>query len=160
MLGHRREAARATERTMTMNNKNEAYLLKTGVQPGTSAWQNCLEAMAVWGENRWWLSGDPKERAYWQTIESLDPSGKYCGCLLMPFKQYHKDIEVLLNRAVYTNELAQLSLLQEAERAWKYGVGCTSDAERQERENEAIKSLQRIAQEHDKDMIIVETHDK
>lgn len=143
-----------------MATQNEAYLQSIGVQPGTSAYQNCLEAMAVWGENRWWLSEDPKERAYYQTIESLDPSSKYHGLLLMQFKQYHKDIEVLLNRAVYTHEFARLSLLQECERAWKYDVGCTSDAERQERLGDAVKYLQRIAQEHGKDMIIVETHDK
>jgi hypothetical protein len=144
---------------MNMTTQNEAYLQSIGVQPGTSAWQNCLEAMAVWGDNRWWLSEDPRERAYYQTVEDLDPSGKYHGRLLMIFSQYHEDIEVLLNRPVYNFELSRRSLLQEAERAWKYGVGCMSDAERQERVGDAVKYLQRIAQEHGKETIIVETQD-
>lgn len=141
---------------MNMNNKNEAYLQSIGVQPGTSAWHNCLEAMAVWSSNRWWLSEDPRERAYHQAVESLDPSGKYHGVLLLSFNQYHKDIEALLGRPVLAHELARRSLLQEAERAWKYGVGCTSDNERQERVGDAVKYLQRIAQEHGKETIIVE----
>lgn len=142
-----------------MTIQNEAYLQSIGVQPGTSAWKNCLKAMAVWGDNCWWLSEDPRRRAYYQTVEALDPGGKYQGLLLMAFRQYHEDIETLLSRPVFTHELARRSLLQEAERAWKYDVGCTSDAERQERLGDAVKHLQRIAQEHGKETIIIEAQE-
>lgn len=134
-----------------MTTPNEAYLQSIGVQPGTSAWQNCLEAMAVWGNNRWWLSDDPKERAYHQINEEF---------LLMSFSQFHGDVEKLLNRPVFTHEFVSPKFREEAERAWKYDVGCTSDAERQERIAESVKSLQMIAQEHGKETIIVEVQEQ
>lgn len=109
---------------------NEHYLSRIGITDAN--WQACLETLQKYGSNRWWLSEDPRERAYYQINEPL---------LLMSFSQFHGDIEKLLNRPVWTHEFASPKLKQEAERAWKYGVGCTSDKERHERFEESVQDL-------------------
>lgn len=93
---------------------NEEYLESIGVKTASDAWRNCMDAMDGWGENRWWLSDDPRERGYYQTVEHFSKDGR----LLMPFKQYHHDIEILLSRPVFAHELALPELRKEAERAW------------------------------------------
>lgn len=113
-----------------MLDKNQAYLISIGVTEDKQ--QRCLDTMKKYADNQWWFSEDPKERAYYQINEPL---------LLMSFSQYHKDTEKLLNRPVWTHEFASPKLKQEAERAWKYGVGCISDKERKERFEESVQDL-------------------
>lgn len=47
----------------------------------------------------------------------------------------------------------QKCLDQEAERAWKYQVGVTSESERQERVNESIESLRDWAKKNNKPLM-------
>lgn len=120
---------------------NQAYLISIGAPAEKQ--QRCLEAMEKYGENQWWLSGDPRTRAYYQLSEDF---------LLMSFSQFHKDVEILLNRPVYTHEFAFPKIKQEAERAWRWGVGATSDKERQERFEESLQDLKDMG----KEIIVVE----
>lgn len=122
---------------------NQAYLVSIGVPAEKQ--EKCLEAMEKYGDNQWWLSYDPKVRAYYQINEDF---------LLMSFSQFHEDTEKLLNRPVWSHEFAFAfpKLKQEAERAWKYGVGATSDKERQEKFEESIQDLRDMG----KDIVIIE----
>lgn len=120
---------------------NQAYLISIDVPAEKQ--QRCLEAMEKYGENQWWLSENPRERAYYQINE---------GILLMSFSQFHSDIGKLLNRPVYTHEFAFPKLKQEAERAWRWGVGATSNKERQERFEESLQDLKDMG----KEIIVVE----
>lgn len=116
-----------------MNNNipsNSIYIDMIGVKQEDK--QKCLDVMQKYGDNKWWLSDDPKERAYYQINEDLQ---------LIPFSRFHKDIEVLCDRPVWTHEFVSDKLRQEAERAWKYGVGATSDKERVERFEESVQEL-------------------
>lgn len=96
--------------------------------------QTCLEAMDKYGDNRWWLSNDPKERAYHQIKEPV--------LLYKSFEDFHADLSVLLNRSVFTHEVTSNNFKLEVERAWKYNVGCTSDKERLERFAESLQELE------------------
>lgn len=125
-----------------MNNKE--YLVSMGVPMDKQ--QKCLDAMEKYGGNRWWLSDDPKARAYHQINEEF---------LLMSFSQFHGDVEKLLNRPVWTHEFAFPKLKQEAERAWKYDVVATSDKERQERFEESVQELR----DSGKEVIFLDTSD-
>lgn len=121
-----------------MIERNTAYLRRIGIQAGDEAWRKCMDAMEKYGDNRWWLSEDPRERAYYQLKEKI---------LLMSLKQFHGDVEKLLNRDVLIHEISSDRLKQEAERAWRYGVGCTSNKERQERFEESIQDLRNMGKE-------------
>lgn len=105
--------------------------------------QEMLAAMEKYGDNHWWESDDPRVRAYYQTLE-MDESGRG----FISFRQLKSDLEVLLNRSVYNHEFASanaVAMRQEVERAWIYGVGVTSERERQEREQESVDLAQRLA---------------
>lgn len=110
---------------------NQAYLVSIGVKEENQS--ACLEAMEKYGDNQWWLSDDPKVRAYYQVNEPL--------LLLSSVPQFREDLDKLLNRPVFTHDLVSPKFKQEVERAWKYGVGATSDKERQERFEESLQDL-------------------
>lgn len=115
--------------------------------------QKCLDAMAKYGDNKWWEADvDPRKFAYYQIQEDI---------LLGNFSHFHEAIELLLGRPVYTHEfgISHEALVQEAERVWKYQVGVTSDTERQERVQESIDSLRVWAKEHGKQVIDVQLPD-
>jgi hypothetical protein len=99
--------------------------------------------MRKYGDNRWWISEDPRERAYYQINEDI---------LLMSFNKLHKDIEILLNRPVYTHEFAFPKIKEEAKRAWTYNVGATSDKECQERFEASLQDLKDMG----KEIIVIE----
>lgn len=120
---------------------NQAYLISIGVPQEKQ--QKCLDAMDKYGDDQWWLSDDPKARAYRQMKAPF---------LLMPFSQFHEDMEILLNRPVWTHEFVSPKFKQEVERSWTYGVGVTSDKERQERFEESMQDLKNMG----KEVIIVE----
>src|SRR5258708_4934051 len=113
--------------------------------------QKCAAAMEKYGENHWWEPDvDPRKFAYYQLHEDL--------MLCAKFSQLHSAVELLLGRPVYTHEfgISIDALRQEAERAWTYGVGCTSDAERQERVTESINHLATWSLAHGKQFIGVQ----
>lgn len=116
--------------------------------------QKCLEAMAVYEDNHWWEPDvDPRRFAYLKIRESI---------LLSSFSHFHESIELLLGRPVYTHEfgISHDKLVQEAERAWKYQVGVTSEAERQERVQESLDDLRAWAKENNKQVIDVQLSDE
>ena len=134
--------------------ENAVYLQSIGVNaPDTQ--QLCLKVMAKYGDNKWWEPDvDPRKYAYYQLKEPI---------LLGNFSHFHESIELLLGRPVYTHEFAisHATLIQEAERAWTYQVGVTSESERVERVKESIDNLRKWAIEHGKQVIDVEVrHDQ
>lgn len=124
---------------------NQQFLATLGVP--TKNQQKCLDAMATYEDNHWWEPDvDPRKYAYYQIQE---------GILLGNFSHFHEAIELLLGRPVYTHEfgISADALKQEAERAWKYQVGVTSESERQERVNESIENLRDWAKKNNKPLI-------
>jgi hypothetical protein len=104
--------------------------------------------MEKYGENKWWEPDiDPRKFAYYQINEDL----MFCA----NFSQLYESVQLLLGRSVYTHEFGIdiNELRQEAERAWKYQVACTSDAERAEREAESIEKLHTWAKRTGKKVI-------
>lgn len=73
---------------------------------------NCLEKMDEFGENHWWESTNPNIRGYYQLN---------CKTLLISFDDFHKSLEYLLDRPVWTYEFAinYDEIKKEAERAFK-----------------------------------------
>lgn len=116
---------------------NEEYLQVNGITPEHQNYQIIIDTLNSYGENRWWLSDDPRARAYHQACQDI---------LLMPVTQYQEDIGVLCNRPVWTHELGSIALRQEAERAWTYGIGVTSEQELQERIQDAEQSFRKMAE--------------
>ena len=126
---------------------NEQYLASIGVT-GEAALR-CLEAMEKYQENHWWEPDvDPRKYAYYQMHESIT--------LTNDFDHFHEAIELLLGRPVFTHEFAisAQSLMAEAERAWAYQVGCTSDRERTERVIEAVKGFADWCEQNGKPMSV------
>lgn len=125
---------------------NLTYLQSIGVDD-VETQQKCLEAMAKYDDNHWWEPDvDPRQCACYQIKEDI---------LLTTFSHFHEAMELLLGRPVYTHEfgLNRQKLIQEAERAWKYQVGATSDTERRERVMEAFQELQDYATRTGKQVI-------
>jgi hypothetical protein len=125
--------------------ENQEYVKTLGIDE--KAQQICLKHMAKYNENHWWESDDPRTFAYWQLKEW---SGEH-GCWLTShsWPEFGIALQILLNRRVLVQEvdsaLARKSLLEEAERAWKWGVGCTTEKEGDDR---LVENLQRVAEEH------------
>lgn len=89
--------------------------------------QKMLAAMEKYGDNHWWEDdADPRAFAYYQLHEKV---------ILRYFTlgEFIQAVELLVGRPIIPHELVSDALAQEAERAWKYQVGCTSDKERSER---------------------------
>lgn len=111
---------------------------------------HCLDAMEKYGNNHWWEPDvDPRKYAYYQIKEPT---------MLGNFRYFHESIELLLGRPVWTHEFSSIgydALVQEAERAWIYQVGCTSEIERQERIAQSMESLEKWAKANGKQMIQV-----
>jgi len=113
--------------------------------------QKCLNAMEKYGDNHWWEPDtDPRKFAYYQLNEDL--------MLCAKFSQLHEAVELLLGRPVFTHEFGidAAGLRQEAERAWVYQVGVTSEAERQERVTESIDKLRKWAKKNNKQIIDIQ----
>lgn len=126
---------------------NRQYLNSIGVTDEATL-SRCLDAMASYGENKWWEPDvDPRKFAYYQLAEPL--------MLCEKFDTFHESLELLLGRPTYTHEFAISAdaLRQEAERAWTYQVGVTSEKEREERVQESIENLERWGEANDKQVI-------
>ncbi len=95
-----------------MQVQNEAYLVSIGVKQENM--QKCLDAMQKYGEP---------------------------VLILKNLSQFQEDMCALLDRRIFKYEMCGAKFHQEANRAWKYGVGATSDKERQERFEESMQDL-------------------
>lgn len=127
---------------------NYTYVASLGVSQENQS--RCLAAMEKYGDNHWWEPDvDPRKFAYYQINEPI---------MLGTMDHFHESIELLLGRPVYSHEfgICTEELKQEAERAWKYQVGCTSDRERKDRVQASIDTLERWAKEHNKTFIKLE----
>lgn len=51
----------------------------------------CLDQMDRWGANRWWLSQDERELAYYQVMSDE---------LIIPFPVFHDSLESLIGRTI------------------------------------------------------------
>jgi hypothetical protein len=125
--------------------KNTEYL--DSIHVVGEARDNCLQAMEKYGDNHWWEPDiDPRKFAYHQMLEPI---------LLCYFDTFHGAIELLLGRPVWTHEFGinAKALEQEAERAWKYQIGVTSENERQERVRESIRQLETYCIDHKKPLV-------
>lgn len=131
-----------------MNNLD--YLTRLNVP--VNAQPACLKAMAKYADNHWWETTDLRTLGYWQLKEDF---------LLCDFSRFHEGVETLLNRPVFTHEFGinRTGLLQEAERAWTYGVGVTSEVERLERVAASIDGLRAWAKAKGKQVIEINLPD-
>jgi hypothetical protein len=96
---------------------NEDYLKQKNVTP-QATYRELLEVLASYGDNHWWVSEDPRTRAYYQALDQSSP-------LILPYLQYIADLTVLLRREVQLNEIRMSNrtmLRQEVEQAWKVGA--------------------------------------
>ena len=119
------------------NKENEAYLASVGVDASHANYARCLTILNSYGENRWWLSDDPKTRAYFQALEHTKS-----GLLLLPNAQkYILDLVDLLGRPVLFHELTQPEeIFGEAEEARQRGHGVSQ----QEGKNRVLKAMKQI----------------
>ncbi len=94
---------------------NEEYLQSSGISPDRETiYQEMLSSLNSYGDNKWWLSKNPRVRAYYQT---LDTSNQF----FMSFSSYITDLGILLGREVPFVELRlsnRPKLSQEVTYAW------------------------------------------
>jgi hypothetical protein len=94
-------------------------------------------AMEKYGDDHWWLSDEPKIIALHQIFED---------CLLVPFALFHKGVEELLERPVWTQEFG-INIKALREEATKVISGLPLE-DRSVRIQQGIKSLtKRVAEE-------------
>jgi len=96
---------------------NEDYLKQRNVSLHTETYRELLEVLESYGDNHWWVSENPRTRAYYQ---SLDASRS----LILPYREYVTDLTMLLGREVHLSEIRMSNrtmLRQEVEQAWKIG---------------------------------------
>jgi hypothetical protein len=74
--------------------KEETYKKKMATVPKDNQ-EAMHNAMEKYGKDHWWLSDEPKIIAQHQILED---------CLLVPFALFHKGVEELLGRRVWTHE--------------------------------------------------------
>jgi hypothetical protein len=76
---------------------NEIYLKQKRAALGAEAYNELLKVLDGYGDDRWWLSDDPRVRAYHQTLDTNGP-------LILPYKQFMVDLGLLLGREVQLYE--------------------------------------------------------
>src|SRR5689334_8055839 len=99
-----------------MSMKNEEYLKQKNVTPQTT-YRELLEVLESYGDNHWWVSEDPRTRAYYQALDQSSP-------LILPYQQYIADLTILLGREVQVYEIRMSNrtmLTEDVEQAWKVG---------------------------------------
>ena len=97
---------------------NEDYLKQKNVSLQTTTYRELLEVLDSYGENHWWVSEEPRMRAYYQTLDES-------RSLILPYRQYVADLTILFGREVHLSEIRMSNrtmLRQEAEQAWKVGT--------------------------------------
>lgn len=110
-----------------MNNRE--YVASLGIDKATQ--ESCLKVMEKYGDNHWWEPGvNARTLAYYQLKEPIWLlAGSRTG-------EFGNALEALMGRPVSPYEIvgeSGKSLMAEDERAWRWGVGCTSERERGER---------------------------
>jgi hypothetical protein len=93
---------------------NESYLKQKKIPVETETFRELMLVLDGYGNNRWWLSENPRTRAYYQTLDETSP-------LIIPFWQYRADLSVLLGREVQVYETRvsnRITLRQEVKQAW------------------------------------------
>lgn len=96
---------------------NAEYLKQKNISSGTTTYQELLEILESYGDNQWWISDDPRTRAYYQTLDQSSP-------FILPYKQYISDLTLLLGREVQVYEIRMSNkemLKPEVEQAWGDG---------------------------------------
>ena|ERR1700753_4057614 len=91
---------------------NESYLKQKRISLGPEAYSEMLKVLTSYGDDHWWLSDDPRVRAYHQTLDTNGP-------LIIPYKQFMADLSLLLGREVQLYETRvsnRVMLKEEAER--------------------------------------------
>jgi hypothetical protein len=70
-----------------------------------------INTLNKYGENKWWLSKNPKVIGYYQLFEDV---------LIVDFSKFHEGIEKLLGRSVWTHEfgLNLDKIREDAQLAW------------------------------------------
>ncbi|WP_126583307.1 hypothetical protein [Tengunoibacter tsumagoiensis] len=94
---------------------NAEYLKQKNLLPETTTYQELLAVLTSYGENHWWVSDDPRVRAYYQTLDQSSP-------FILPYRQYMADLTLLLGREVQVYEIRMSNkeaLKQEVEQAWE-----------------------------------------
>lgn len=76
---------------------NETYLKQKRAALGAEAYKELLKVLDGYGDDRWWLSDDPRVRGYRQTLDINGP-------LILPYKQFMVDLGVLLGREIQLYE--------------------------------------------------------
>ena len=77
---------------------NEDYLKQKNISAETTTYAELLKILESYGSNSWWLSENPRTRAYYQTMDENSP-------FIIPYKQYMNDLKVLLGREVQLYEI-------------------------------------------------------
>ncbi len=96
---------------------NEDYLKQKNVSSQTTTYRELMEVLESYGENHWWVSENPRTRAYYQTLDES-------RSLILPYRQYVTDLTLLLGREVHLSEIRMSNrtmLRQEVGQAWKVG---------------------------------------
>ena len=96
---------------------NEEYLKQKNVAKDTTTYAEFMEVLESYGENQWWVSEDPKTRAYYQTLDQNH-------FFILPYRHYINDLTVLLGREVQLYEIRMSNkedLQQEVEQVWQGG---------------------------------------
>jgi hypothetical protein len=97
---------------------NAEYLKQKNFSPATTTYSELLKVLESYGDNHWWMSDDPRIRAYYQT---LDQSSSF----IIQYQQYINDLTVLLGREVQLYEVRMSNkaiLRQEVEQVWEKSV--------------------------------------
>ena len=97
---------------------NAEYLKQKSISPGTITYSELLNALESYGDNHWWMSDNPRTRAYYQTLDQRNS-------FILPYQQYINDLGVLLGREVQVYEIRMSNkaiLRQEVEQAWQEGT--------------------------------------
>jgi hypothetical protein len=125
----------------------EEYWAQVDLPPGDAegATARAKAVMATYGENRWWLSDDPRERAYFQLHEDI----------LLTNRTFFEDIAALVGHDVYTHDLtfSRDILLAEAEAAWR-GTPYSEEG-REQAQQEYAEHTKRWIQDHPEKVHIV-----
>jgi len=125
--------------------KEEGYWDRMGKLPEENR-EAMRKTQARYGDNKWWLSDNWAEMAYYQLSENM---------LLVDFGDFHKGVEELLGRPVWTHEFGlNIDVLRaEAEMALH---GLTQE-ERDTNMKQGLKTLFDFAEKKHKPVIAIVT---
>lgn len=110
-----------------------------------------LATRAKYGNNRWWDADDLRILAYYQLQEEI---------LMVPFAEFHKGVEQLLGRPVWTHEFGSigiLDLIEESEKSFvlvQSGESTETTPDYKARKTaESIQKLRVFAEKNNKTII-------